>query len=284
MTSGEHRGHDRERQQHSEPHGEECQLASLDATDARRRRRPPLADPRRRRLGGRDSGAARRARCRRRGHSVAALPARMRGRRWRALRGHRSRTGSHRGGGGSEGSVIDAGPLRLAAGCHRDRTGRPPRTTPPTRLPTCRDPGLALGAAQGDGHGVTRLVSPLGFEPRTKGLKVPCSTAELRAHWSRRGFVLGLSEQLNPRPRLVLCTPLAERAIRAGATACLAGARGATSSRTAGSYPAAPRRPRLARPRADGRRTSPMRSLIAGCCPDQLQDTGSVGCALLPAA
>ena len=25
------------------------------------------------------------------------------------------------------------------------------------------------------------LVSPLGFEPRTKGLKVPCSTAELRA-------------------------------------------------------------------------------------------------------
>ena len=27
------------------------------------------------------------------------------------------------------------------------------------------------------------VVSPLGFEPRTKGLKVPCSTAELRAHW-----------------------------------------------------------------------------------------------------
>ena len=30
-----------------------------------------------------------------------------------------------------------------------------------------------------------RVVSPLGFEPRTKGLKVPCSTAELRARRTR---------------------------------------------------------------------------------------------------
>ena len=40
------------------------------------------------------------------------------------------------------------------------------------------------GGPPGDTQDLIRawnLVSPLGFEPRTKGLKVPCSTTELRA-------------------------------------------------------------------------------------------------------
>jgi hypothetical protein len=72
------------------------------------------------------------------------------------------------------------------------------------RSPTSRSrPGSDEGRAQAtrvsrpgparDGEAKTWLVSPLGFEPRTKGLKVPCSTAELRAHRLKGEITLGLS-------------------------------------------------------------------------------------------
>ena len=54
------------------------------------------------------------------------------------------------------------------------------------RLPDPVSSGAAEGSRWPDlARPRCRVVSPLGFEPRTKGLKVPCSTAELRARRTR---------------------------------------------------------------------------------------------------
>ena len=96
--------------------------------------------------------------------------------------------------------ALSAGP-RATLGrrsCPRGRRRRELRRGMGIQLPTRTNsrPSPREVARSSDARS-GRLVSPLGFEPRTKGLKVPCSTTELRAR--ERPYHVQLRSSIRPK-------------------------------------------------------------------------------------